>query len=39
MHSLKDAHKIAEHVLKRGIGTMSNKKLKLPKKKLAGAVC
>jgi S-ribosylhomocysteine lyase len=39
MHSLKDAHKIARKVLKRGIGTMSNKKLKLPRKKLAGAVC
>lgn len=36
MHSLDDAKKIARNVLKRGIGTMSNKKLKLSKKLLKG---
>ncbi len=39
MHSLKAAKKIARRVLKRGIGTMSNKKLALPQKKLKQAVC
>jgi len=44
MHSLKNAQKIARTVLKRGIGTMSNKQLKLSEKKLAhiakeGNVC
>lgn len=34
MHSLKDAKKIAQNVLDRGIGKMSNKKLKLSKKLL-----
>jgi len=37
MHSLQDAKDIAKKVLKRGIGTMSNKKLKLSKKLLKGA--
>jgi len=36
MHSLKDAKEIARRVLERGIGTMSNKKLKLSKKLLKG---
>jgi len=36
MHSLEDAKDIANRVLKSGIGTMSNKKLKLPKKILKG---
>lgn len=36
MHSLKAAKKIAKNVLKRGIGTMNNKKLKLSKKLLKG---
>jgi S-ribosylhomocysteine lyase len=39
MHSLKDAHKIARNVLKRGIGIMSNRQLKLPKKKRIDATC
>jgi S-ribosylhomocysteine lyase len=39
MHSLKEAHKIARKVLKRGIGTMSNKKLVLDPAKLEGATC
>jgi len=40
MHSLKGAKAVARHVLKKGIGTMSNKALKLSKKKLAGGnVC
>ena len=34
MHSLGEAQLIADRVLKRGIGKMSNKKLKLSKKKL-----
>jgi len=34
MHSLKAAQKIARKVLKRGIGVMSNKELKLSKKEL-----
>ena len=37
MHSLDDAKEIARNVLKKGIGTMSNKKLKLSKKLLKGA--
>jgi S-ribosylhomocysteine lyase len=37
MHSLEDAQKIAQKVLDKGIGTMSNKKLKLSKKLLKGA--
>ncbi len=37
MHSLQEAKDIARKVLKRGIGTMSNKKLKLSKKLLKGA--
>jgi len=36
MHSLDDAKEIARKVLKSGIGTMSNKKLKLSKKLLKG---
>jgi len=36
MHSLKEAKAIAKKVLKQGIGTMSNKKLKLSKKMLKG---
>ncbi|NOZ90207.1 MAG: S-ribosylhomocysteine lyase [Epsilonproteobacteria bacterium] len=36
MHSLKDAKSIAKKVLKNGIGTMSNKKLKLSDKILKG---
>ena len=40
MHSLKEAQKVAKRVLKKGIGTMSNKSLKLSKKKLSGGnVC
>jgi len=39
MHSLKAAQKIARNVLRRGIGIMSNQKLKLSKKKLEHAVC
>ncbi len=39
MHSLKEAQTIAKSVLKRGIVTMSNKKLKLSPKKLEHAVC
>ena len=40
MHSLKGAKKVASHVLKKGIGTMKNKDLKLSKKKLKGGnVC
>ena len=37
MHSLDDAKAIAQKVLDSGIGTMSNKKLKLSKKLLKGA--
>ena len=36
MHSLNDAKNIAQEVLDQGIGTMSNKKLKLSKKILKG---
>ena len=36
MHSLKDAKEIAKNVLDRGVGTMSNKKLKLSKEILEG---
>ena len=36
MHSLQDAKDIAQKVLDQGIGTMSNKKLKLSKKLLKG---
>ncbi len=36
MHSLKDAQDIAKIVLDKGIGTMSNKRLKLSKKLLKG---
>ena len=36
MHSLDDAKDIAKRVLTSGIGTMSNKKLKLSKKILKG---
>jgi len=36
MHSLKGAQKVASAVLKRGIGVMRNKALKLSKKKLRG---
>ena len=36
MHSLQEAKDIAQKVLDRGIGTMSNKKLKLSKKLLKG---
>ncbi len=36
MHSLDDAQDIAKDVLEKGIGTMSNKKLKLSKKILKG---
>ena len=35
MHSLEDAKNIAQEVLDQGIGTMSNKDLKLSKKKLS----
>lgn len=31
MHSLKEAQKVAKYVLKKGVGVMSNKKLKLDK--------
>jgi len=34
MHSLEDAKNIAQEVLDQGIGVMSNKELKLSKKKL-----
>jgi len=37
LHSLKQAKEIAQRVLDRGIGTMSNRKLKLSKKLLKGA--
>lgn len=37
MHSLQDAQDIAKDVLKKGIGKMSNKELKLSKKILKGA--
>ncbi len=37
MHSLDDAQQIAKTVLKRGIGKMSNKKLKMSKKQLKNA--
>jgi S-ribosylhomocysteine lyase len=37
MHSLEEAKEIAHNVLDKGIGTMSNKALKLSKKKLKGA--
>lgn len=37
MHSLQEAQDIAQKVLDRGIGTMSNKELKLSKKLLKGA--
>jgi len=37
MHSLDDAQEIAKKVLKRGIGKMSNKKLKMSKKQLKKA--
>jgi S-ribosylhomocysteine lyase len=36
MHSLTDAQNIAKEVLEKGVGTMSNKKLKLSKKILKG---
>jgi S-ribosylhomocysteine lyase len=36
MHSLKDAKEIAQNVLDKGVGTMSNKKLKLSKEILKG---
>ena len=36
MHSLKGAQKVASNVLKRGIGIMNNRALKLSKKKLKG---
>ena len=36
MHSLKDAKSIAKRVLKKGVGTMSNKKLKLSEEILKG---
>jgi S-ribosylhomocysteine lyase len=40
MHSLKEAQKVAKVVIKKGIRTMSNRSLKLNKKKLAGGnVC
>jgi len=40
MHSLKKAKKVAKNVLDRGIGLMSNKSLKLSKKRLRGGnVC
>jgi len=34
MHSLKNAKKIAKHILKNGVGVMDNKKLFLTKKKM-----
>ncbi len=37
MHSLKGAKAVASDVLKKGIGTMSNRALKLSRKKLAGS--
>lgn len=37
MHSLKEAQQIAQNVLDKGIGTMSNKKLKMSKKQLEKA--
>lgn len=37
MHSLKDAQKIAQKVLDRGIGVMSNKEIKMSKKQLKEA--
>lgn len=37
MHSLDEAKNIAENVIKRGIGKMSNKKLKMTKKQLKEA--
>jgi len=37
MHSLAEAKQIATNVIKRGIGKMSNKKLKMSKKQLAKA--
>jgi S-ribosylhomocysteine lyase len=37
MHSLKEAKKVAQNVLKRGIGIMKNEALKLSKKHLKGA--
>jgi S-ribosylhomocysteine lyase len=37
MHSLKEAQDIAKNVLSRGIGKMSNKKLKMSKKQLKEA--
>lgn len=37
MHSLEEAKNIAQEVLDKGIGTMSNKDLKLSKKRLKGA--
>ncbi len=39
MHSLKEAKTIARKVLKRGIGTMSNRKLALSKKQLRKLGC
>ena len=39
MHSLKEAKTIARNVLKRGIGTMSNRKLALSKKQLRKLGC
>ena len=40
MHSLKESQKVAKNVLKRGIGVMSNKALKLSNKRLKGGnVC
>jgi len=43
MHSLKEAQEIASSVLSRGIGTMSNKRLKMSEEQLAkvakGALC
>ena len=36
MHSLKDAKKIAQNVLTKGIGVMDNEELKLSKKILKG---
>jgi len=37
MHSLEEAQEIADTVIKRGIGKMSNKKLKMSKKQLKNA--
>ncbi|MGC9352022.1 MAG: S-ribosylhomocysteine lyase, partial [Sulfurovum sp.] len=37
MHSLNEAQQIAQKVLDEGIGTMSNKKLKMSKKQLQKA--